>query len=299
MKLLKDYLSEVGVDAALGSVLLSLSESVAKIALAVNASDGSKAGSQNIYGEDQLALDVLSDKIVMDGLVEDGNCGLYGSEELSEVKNLGSGDYAVVTDPLDGSSLVDVNLSVGSIFGIYKTDKIIGVKGEEQVAAMIGVFGPSTTIFLTVRKGVEKFVLNDKGEFLHVDGGFKVGSGKMFAPGNLRACSVRQDYLDLVNFWCKNEYKLRYSGGMVPDINQILLKGMGVFAYPGFGDEPDGKLRLLYECAPMALIMEEAGGAATDGKMRILDKVVETLDQKSEIFIGSEQEVKRCEEFLN
>ena len=299
MKLLEDFLKEQQVEQALASLLLSLADSVSHIAVAVNAADGAKAGSQNIFGEDQLALDVLADKIVMERLKKNEYCGLYGSEELPDAVDMGEGEYAIVSDPLDGSSLVDVNLAVGSIFGLYKSDKLIGLKGDDQVAALIAVFGPSTTIFLTVRNGVEKFIMNEKGKFLHVGGGFKVESGKMFAPGNLRACSEREDYLALVNYWCKNKYKLRYSGGMVPDINQILIKGKGVFTYPGFGDEPDGKLRLLYECAPMALIMEEAGGAASDGNMRILDKEVKDLNQRTPIFIGSKEEVERCEKFLN
>ena len=96
----------------------------------------------------------------------------------------------------------------------------------------------------------------------------------------------------------KEQYTLRYSGGMVPDINQILLKGKGIFSYPGYGDVPDGKLRLLFECAPMSLLMEQAGGASTDGKVRILEKTVEKLNQRTPIFIGSKEEVKRCEEYL-
>jgi fructose-1,6-bisphosphatase I len=106
-------------------------------------------------------------------------------------------------------------------------------------------------------------------------------------------------YLELVNYWIKEKYTLRYSGGMVPDINHILLKGKGVFAYPGHKDELNGKLRLLFECAPMALIMEQAGGAARDGKMRILEKNLESLEQRTPIFIGSKEEVSRCCDALN
>ena len=105
-------------------------------------------------------------------------------------------------------------------------------------------------------------------------------------------------YLDLVNFWCKEQYKLRYSGGMVPDIGQIFVKGKGIFAYPGYGDQPEGKLRILFECAPMALLMEEAGGAASFGGGRILDIEVRELAQRTPIFVGSKEEVKRCEERL-
>ncbi len=299
MEFLNDYLKAKGVSDGLLSIFESLADSVYHISAAINTSDSSKAGTQNVFGEEQLALDVLSDKIMMERLDRNDFCGLYGSEELPDAQDLGEGKYAVVSDPLDGSSLVDVNLAVGTIVGIYESDKLIGVKGDDQVASLIAVYGPSTTVFLTVRQGVAKFIMDDKGRFQLVSDDFRVDEGKMFAPGNLRACAERKEYLDLVNYWCLNGYTLRYSGGMVPDINQILIKGKGIFAYPGYGDQPNGKLRLLYECAPMALLMEEAGGAASDGHVRILEKEVEDLNQRSEIFIGSKEEVKRCEDYLS
>ena len=121
----------------------------------------------------------------------------------------------------------------------------------------------------------------------------------MFAPGNLRATKFRKDYLDLVNWWMEQQYTLRYSGGMVPDINSILIKGKGIFAYPGYEpDLVDGKLRLVFECGPMAYLMEQAGGAASDGTQPILDKKIESLSQRTPIFIGSKGEVKRCEREL-
>lgn len=121
----------------------------------------------------------------------------------------------------------------------------------------------------------------------------------MFAPGNLRACKSRKDYLKLVNYWCENEYTLRYSGGMVPDVMQILVKGKGIFTYPGYDEAPQGKLRLLFECAPMALLMEQAGGAATDGTVRILEKGAKDLAQRTPILIGSSGEVDTALKFLS
>ena len=121
----------------------------------------------------------------------------------------------------------------------------------------------------------------------------------MFAPGNLRATKFRPDYLKLVNWWMEQQYTLRYSGGMVPDINSILVKGKGIFSYPGYEpDCVDGKLRLVFECGPMAYLMEQAGGAASDGKQRIVEKKIESLTQRTPIFIGSKEEVKRCEDEL-
>ncbi|MBD3360234.1 fructose-bisphosphatase class I [Candidatus Peregrinibacteria bacterium] len=308
MKTFSDYLEENDIDYHLYGVLNSLKDVVKKVSDVIKTAETGSAGSKNIFGEEQLALDILADGFVQKELQKNSLIGIIASEELPEEMDVsneetGGGEYGVCYDPLDGSSLVDVNLAVGSIFGIYKMpnsegkNSFIGVKGDEQLASMIAVYGPRTTIVLTVKRGVVEFLLDD-GEFYLVREGIKVGGGKMFAPGNLRACASRKDYLELINYWCEKQFTLRYSGGMVPDINQILLKGKGIFSYPGYGDAPDGKLRLLFECAPMALLMEQAGGAATDGSMRILDKKLTRLDQRTPIFIGSKEEVERCEKYL-
>lgn len=299
MKKFDDYLREKNVDAQLIEVFRSLFVAVKNIADAISTTDVGTVGSKNVFGEEQLALDVLSDKILHQILLENEFVGVIASEEMDGELKVGEGKYAVCYDPLDGSSLVDVNLSIGTIVGIYEKDTFIGAKGDEQIASLMAVYGPSTTVFLTVRQGVAKFIMNDRGEFVFCCENYEVKEGKMFAPGNLRACKFRQDYLDLVNFWIKEQYTLRYSGGMVPDVSQIIIKGKGIFAYPGYEDFPDGKLRLLFECAPMALLMEEAGGAASDGKMRILEKEILSPEQLTPIYIGSKEEVRRCEESLS
>jgi len=300
MKSLEEYLDDAVIDVGLKKVVLALADSVKEIARIIKTDKGEKVGTQNVYGEDQVAMDVQSDQIVHDKLKNSGVVGVIASEEQEDEIKLGDGEYGVAHDPLDGSSLIDVNLAVGSIFGIYRTGTFYGVKGDEQDAAMLGVYGPRTSIFVTVRQGVAYFVLDGDGVFILQHERVEVAKdGKMFAPGNLRACSERSDYLDLLDYWAKEQYKLRYSGGMVPDVGQILLKGKGVFSYPGYSKAVDGKLRLLMECAPMALIMEEAGGAATDGNVRILEKTVDVLERRTPIFIGSENEVLICEKFLS
>ncbi len=293
-----DYVKNTSADEDLFSILYTLKEAVKHIAEAVKVADKGKAGTENIYGEEQLALDVLSDKILQEFLKRNPLVGTIASEELPSEVKIGDGEYAVCYDPLDGSSLVDVNLSVGSIFGIYKTNTFIGMKGRDQLASMIAVYGPSTTILLTVKKGVSKFMMNDEGNFILCEDNIKILEGKMFAPGNLRACKFREDYLKLVNYWIKEQYTLRYSGGMVPDINQILLKGKGIFSYPDSKEAPHGKLRLLFECAPISLLVEQAGGLSSDGRERILDKRIDKLGQRTPIFIGSKNEVERCKKFL-
>ncbi len=299
MKTLKDYLNENVREESLKSVLISLENAIKGISVSVKTTSTGKAGTSNVYGEEQIALDVVSDDILTKELSENKYVAVIASEEKEDEEILHeNGQYACCYDPLDGSSLFDVNLTVGTIIGVYGSKTFLGVKGDEQVAAIVAVYGPRTVIVLTVRMGTVEFTLKD-GEFVMTNEKLTVDEGEMFAPGNLRACSSNEKYFELVKYWIKNEYKLRYSGGMVPDIYQILVKGKGIFSYPGYPEAPEGKLRLLFECAPMALLLEEAGGAASDGKERILEKEVEALAQRSPIFIGSKGEVLRCEEYMN
>jgi fructose-1,6-bisphosphatase I len=295
-----EYLDQAGVDAELKSVLCSLKEASKKISKAIKTTETCKAGTKNVYGEDQLALDVLADKLIQDELALNPAVGLLASEELpDEMKLPNGGEFAVCYDPLDGSSLVDVNLAVGSIFGIYKAETFIGRKGDEMLASAIAVYGPRTTIVLTFGKGVVEFCLNPEGDFVVSKDNIKItNEKKMFAPGNLRACKTEQNYKELMKHYLEEQYTLRYSGGMVPDINQILLKGQGIFTYPGYVDAPEGKLRLLFECAPMAMLVEQAGGAATDCEVRILAKEVAALSQRTPIFVGAKEEVSIAEKFL-
>lgn len=295
---LYEHLQKTSIDADLQTLILALAGAGIDIAEAISGGNVGKAGSTNTSGEDQLALDVESNDIMAGVLKDSGLVAAFASEEEDSVRKFEGGKYAVATDPLDGSSLVDVNLAVGTIIGIYEGDSFLDRIADEQVASMLIVYGPRTTVILTVRQGTHEFLFNGK-EFVLTNENLKVAEeGKMFAPGNLRAAKFNKKYLDLLNYWVEQQYTLRYSGGMVPDINQILLKGKGVFTYPGFSEQPNGKLRLLYECSPMALIMEQAGGKASDGKMRILDKKIEELHQRTPIFIGSVDEVEKAEEML-
>lgn len=302
---LKEYLEKAEVEEGLISVFEDLFDSVKEVAKNLREGvDLGKAGTENVYGEDQMALDVAANNIINDLLRENDYVSLFASEEMEDEEQTEGGDYGVVHDPLDGSSLIDVNLAVGTVFGIYyfgpdEKKTFIGKKGSDQVAAMIATYGPRTTVLLTVREGVVEFLLHKNGKFYLNQEDLEVEELKMFAPGNLRACKFDEKYTDLVNFWIKEQYTLRYSGGMVPDVAQIILKGGGVFTYPGYRDAPQGKLRLLFECSPVALLMEEAGGAASDGSVRILEKVVEKMDQTSPLFVGAKAEIERVKEYLS
>ena len=296
---LKEYLESARCSEGLASIVLDLAECGKEIMHAIRTTETGKVqGSENSSGEVQMALDVQSNDILTKALEANEHVSVVGSEELEDLPAFRDSGYAVVYDPLDGSSLLDVNLAVGTIVGIYEGTELLGRTGEDQVASMILVYGPRLTMMLTVRDGTHEFRL-EEGGFVRTQAHIKLDSNKkMFSPGNLRAAAHRQGYRDLVNYWLDNEYKLRYSGGMVPDINQILLKGCGSFTYPGYCEQPNGKLRLLFECAPMALLMEQAGGAASDGTQRILDKTIEEIHQRTPILIGAKEDIEKAIEYL-
>jgi fructose-1,6-bisphosphatase I len=296
---LKQYLENQALEAGLSKVIEGLFAAIKDIASAVRQSDGGKAGTKNSFGEEQLALDVYSDQLIQKEMKKTSEVAICGSEELDEELKIGEGKYSVAYDPLDGSSLVDVNLAVGTICGVYEAQTLLGVKGRDQKAVVVATYGPRTGVFLALEGSITYFILSND-QFILEKENLKIAEeGKMFAPGNLRACSKRKDYLDLLNYWAENQYKLRYSGGMVPDIGQIILKGKGIFTYPGYEDQPTGKLRLLFECAPMAFLVKQAGGYASDGKTDILDLEASNLAQTTPIFIGSRLEVKKAEEYLH
>ncbi|MEK7146380.1 MAG: fructose-bisphosphatase class I, partial [Patescibacteria group bacterium] len=162
------------------------------------------------------------------------------------------------------------------------------------------IYGPRTLLVFSTGKGAHEFTLvNGVWELTAENLKLEGGKNKYFAPGNLRAAKEREDYLELVNSFIKEGYTLRYSGGMVPDIHHSFVKGHGIFMYPGSPAAPQGKLRLLFECAPMAFIAEQAGGAASNGKVDILDIRIESIHQQSPILIGTKEEVQRAALALN
>ena len=297
-----EYLQQQKVEPGLGEVLTIIADGLPQVAEAMRGGLEGQAGSENVYGEKQLKLDLYANDLFTEALKKSAVVSMVASEELdnSEDGTAGDGGYSVAYDPLDGSSLVDVNLAVGSIFGVYKGKGFVGRSGGEQVAALIAVYGPRLTFMVSVGHGVTEFIYNwSKKEFIVNHENVKVDEEKkMFAPGNLRACGSEDWYVLLLEYWVDSNYTLRYSGGMVPDVNQILKKGGGVFTYPGYKEMPEGKLRLLYECAPMAYLVEQAGGMAISNNGRILDLKLEKLDQRTPIYLGSKKEVEKVRSYL-
>lgn len=294
-----------GADHDLRHLIVDISRAAKYISYAIQTTETGLSGSSNTFGEDQLKLDVLADEIVKEYLCESGIVCCFISEEQEDVVELDAeGDYTVVFDPLDGSSLVDANFSIGSIFGIYKGGDIMGKTPREQVAALYVLYGPRTLLIYSVGngKGVHEFILNDVGEFVLLRDHLGIGDdAKNYSPGNLRAITTNEKYKGAVQNWLDEEKTLRYSGCMVADIHHILSKGQGVFTNVGGGPDskyPDGKLRHVFECGPFSFLAEEAGGAASDGSIAILDKPIESVDQRTQIIIGSKNEVEKTSQLV-
>jgi fructose-1,6-bisphosphatase I len=289
-----------GVEVELRRLIWQIAVVGKYISAKIHESNRKLAGLKNIYGEEQMALDRAADEILKNQLQFSGFVREYASEELEDIIKIGSGKekYIVTADPLDGSSLVDTNLSIGTIIGIHK-DSVLDSGRNSMVAALYITYGPLITMIYSAGKGAHEFVLNREGEYVLSQEDIKLNQkGSIFSPGGLRR-DWNPAHLKFIDQLENDGYKLRYSGGFVPDINQILIKKGGVFTYPALKKAPHGKLRLLFELQPMAFIMEQAGGLATNGYQDILSIKVESINQLSPIYIGSATEVKMAKQMLS
>jgi len=282
-------------------LICEIAEASKYVINAVRTGDLGVAGTSNLYGEEQLALDVLSDRIMKKRLIHSGVVCNIASEEMDEIYQAmtdSNGFYSVAYDPLDGSSLVDVNLAVGTIVSIYSGCDLFQ-EGRKQVAAMYILYGPRVSLVYSVGDGVHEFTMNQLMEFNLTRENIRMQpDGNIYSPGGLRNKYSEGDE-KFIRYLEAKGCKLRYSGGFVPDINQVLMKGKGLFMYPALNGSPNGKLRLLFELNPMAFLIEHAGGAATDGRMPILDIKPEALDQRAPIYIGCVDDVNRAMEYVN
>ena len=275
-------------------------------------------GTINIQGESQKKLDVFANDQFIAALKSGGECCIVASEENDEIIGIDgevskNAKYIVAMDPLDGSSNIDVNVALGTIFSIYRrvsntgsaTLKDVLQKGTEQVAAGYVIYGSSTMLVYTTGKGVNGFTLDPSiGEFC-------LSHPEMKIPENGVIYSINEGnyihfpegvkkylkYCQVEDKQTSRPYTSRYIGSMVADIHRNMIIG-GIFIYPTTSGARNGKLRLVYECNPMAFIIEQAGGRATDGFNRILDKKVSTLHERSAIFIGSKSMVLKAEELM-
>ncbi|MBX3102689.1 MAG: class 1 fructose-bisphosphatase [Bacteroidetes bacterium] len=273
----------------------------------------------NVQGESVQKLDVYAENAFLSALRLGGMVGVYGSEEQDDVVPLAEcdqrhGKYAVLIDPLDGSSNIDVNVSIGTIFSIYKRISVQGAgnledclqPGLQQVAAGYVLYGSSTMLVYTTGNGVNGFTLEPSlGEFILSHPGLKLPAKPRFYSINQAVMAdVSEGLKDyIVDVEARNAsvdkplLNARYIGSLVADFHRNLLQG-GIFIYPGTQKKPQGKLRLMYEANPMAFLIEQAGGMATDGRRRIMDIAPEALHQRTPLFIGNSSEVERVMSFI-
>eukprot|EP00878_Enallax_costatus_P000105 GHUV01000141.1.p1 GENE.GHUV01000141.1~~GHUV01000141.1.p1 ORF type:complete len:429 (+),score=122.25 GHUV01000141.1:93-1289(+) len=298
---LAEFLVEATPDTKLRQLLMSMSEALRTIAFKVRTASCAGTACVNSFGDEQLAVDMLADKLLFEALRFSHVCKYACSEEVPEPVDVGGEGFCVAFDPLDGSSIVDTNFAVGTIFGVWPGDKLKDIDGRQQAAAGMGIYGPRTVFCLAVAgyPGTHEFLLMDDGKWVHVKETTEIGEGKLFAPGNLRATFDNPAYERLISHYLGEKYTLRYTGGMVPDVFQIIVKEKGVFTNVT-SPSTKAKLRILFEVAPLALLVENAGGASScDGKcVSALDIPILNYDQRTEICFGSIGEVRRFEEYL-
>ncbi len=272
------------------------------------------AGSENIQGEMQKKLDIIANEVLIEANEWGGHLEAMASEEMEGIyvvpNRYPQGEYLLMFDPLDGSSNIDVNVSIGTIFSVLHKPEGTGVSeqdflqpGTSQVAAGYCVYGPQTTLVLTVGDGVTVFTLDrEQGSFILTEENLRVPDDTKEFAINM---SNQRQWAEPVQRYISEclqgkdgprgkDFNMRWVGSMVADVHRILTRG-GVFMYPWDKREPEkpGKLRLMYEANPMSWLIEQAGGVATDGQQRIMDIVPTKLHERVAVFMGSKNEVER------
>jgi len=267
-----------------------------------------KTGKTNVQGEEVQKLDEFSNQVMIDQLSASGQFYALASEELDEAIYPTEGKnakYVIAFDPLDGSSNIDVNVSIGTIFSIHKRigdgEENFLQEGRKQVAAGYIIYGSSTMFILATENGVNGFTYDPSaGMFLlsHPDIKMKE-KGKIYSINEANAKKwIDEGLIKYIEQLKSEGYTLRYIGSMVADVHRTLIKG-GMFGYPADKKNTNGKLRLLYEASPMGYIIEKAGGMATTGKENILDVKPTDIHQRTPVFLGSKKEIEQLLEFLN
>lgn len=276
-------------------------------------------GTTNVQGEEVKKLDIFANNQMMGVLQHGISCAGIGSEEMDdfvvfddEISN--KSKYVCLFDPLDGSSNIDVNVSIGTIFSVFRRVSELGKPateadflqaGVKQVAAGYVIYGSSTMLVYATRRGVNGFTLDQSiGEFTLSHPDIKCPpTGKMYSVNHGNFFQYDEKVKDYITACQKKDetnggpYTQRYIGSMVSDVHRNLIKG-GIFMYPGILNKPKGKLRLMYECNPFAFIVEVAGGKATNGEIRILDIQPTHLHQRTPFFVGSKLMMEELESYI-
>lgn len=269
-------------------------------------------GSTNIQGESVKKMDLYANEVFISVFKQSGLVCRLASEEMDEPyyipENCPLGRYTLLYDPIDGSSNVDININVGSIFAIRQqegddadgTAQDLLSHGRKQIAAGYILYGPSTMLVYSIGKGVHSFVLDPSlGEFILADENIRIPEhGAIYSVNEGNFWQWEESYRDFIRYVHRHEgYTARYGGALIGDFHRILYQG-GVFLYPGTIKKPEGKLRLLYEASPLAFLAEQAGGRASTGTQEILDVVPDKLHDRVPLIIGSTEDVALVESFV-
>jgi fructose-1,6-bisphosphatase I len=271
-------------------------------------------GETNVQGESVKKMDVYANEVFISVFKQSGLVCRLASEEMDRPyyipENCPIGRYTLLYDPIDGSSNVDINLNVGSIFAIRQqqgedldgeAQDLLQVDGRQQIAAGYILYGPSTMLVYSIGNGVHSFILDPSlGEFILAQENIQIPDhGPVYSTNEGNFWQWDEAIRDYTRYVHRHEgYTARYSGALVGDMHRILMQG-GVFLYPGTVKNPQGKLRLLYETAPLAFLVEQAGGRASDGEKNLLDIVPEKLHQRTPLVIGSKEDVNLVESFIS
>lgn len=300
---LKTYLEEKNISEKLKEAVLKLEKIAEKISIAIHEEEKWACWTCNTHWEDQLTMDIFCDKIFIKELK---NCTwiatLVSEEQDEEIKVFEDWEFTFSYDPIDWSSLVETNLSIWSIFAIYKWKTAIWNKLSNIICTWSLVFWPRTTMLISFWDEVCEFTLHhtDKVFYLSQKNIQIKEDTKIYSPWNLRAVTENEKYKKVIDKWLKQKKTLRYSWWMVPDLNQIFCKNQWIFTYPWHSKYPNWKLRLVYEVWPFSFLAEAAWWKSLNEKwQRILDLEIQDIHERSTIIIWSKNEVDEVASILN
>ncbi len=295
--LLEEHLILVPKD--IKQIIIALSDQAKKISQGF-LDHSAMAGTKNIYGEDQLELDKWADSLLIKAFEETGIVRNIASEEQNEIVDIvmSKGSFGITMDPLDGVSCVATNLSVGTIIGIFNEGNVLE-KGNKMDAACFVLYGPLTTLVYAFKGiGVHEFALDTKtGKFILRKENIKIPQGNIYGSGGLKS-EWSKAHAKFITELEKKNFKLRYSGSLAADFNQVLNYG-GVFCYPALKNKPEGKLRLLFEANPLSFIAKEAGGTGSNGQKNILDVQPKKISDRTPLYLGDKKTIALAEKFLS
>ncbi|HJJ36447.1 MAG TPA: fructose-1,6-bisphosphatase [Methanocorpusculum sp.] len=291
MTTLQEYLKECGAPETLSNLILLIADQATPIRDAF-ISNQNYAGSTNSSGETQAEMDTWSDTHIINTLASCGMVREVASEEQENIVPLvKDAPYSVVMDPLDGSSLIKVNLCVGTIVGIYEGSSMQA--GRNLKAAFYMLYGPMTTITISLGKGVAIFAMDRNGTYQMLKNNVRIPEGNLYGSGGIRT-EWLEKHAKFINRIENEGGKNRYSGSFVADFHQILTYG-GVYAYPPSEKQPNGKLRLVFEANPIGFLAVQASGAISNGVSSTLDIVPEAVHQRTPIYVGSKGMITKIE----